>query len=185
MARMARQRLGNELAWTWRPGDEVPGFERNRRGKVDKSLVEKRGYHSQKTVPPPCALTTTPSKKVAELVTLSPDADPAYAAWILDWEARTYGSGQVYLPFGDHIVLGRSPDAHVCVALDALSWKHVVFSVSRDHVVVMDRRSSNGSQLLTAESEDTLLPDRRRHMEPGDRLRLADAITLELKRVEP
>ena len=186
LARKACQRLGREVQWAWRPGEQVPGFERGAKGKTTDHLPDAKPHVTQKTVPPPSALSPQAASRSREsdLVLLGPDADPAFAAWTLEWEARRYGSGEVYLPYGDHIVLGRSPDAHIRVTLDPVSWKHLVFRVRREHVVVMDMRSSNGSELITAQSQDTLLPDRRRHMEPGDRLRLADAITFELRRVQ-
>src|SRR5690606_21764169 len=81
------------------------------------------------------------------LVTLGPHADPAWASWVLRWDAGDLGQGVVVVPHGDHLLVGRDPDADLVVHIEQISWHHLELAVQHDGVTVMDLGSRNGTWL--------------------------------------
>ena len=140
----------------WRPGVPVAGLERRSERaptlhttpatKVPIDLAP--APRSAPPIPiPPAAPELTPA---LALVHLGPEADPAWAAWQLRWEAVGHGHGAVPLPFGARVVLGRDARAEVVVRLDQISWHHLELDVRESEVLVTELGSTNGSRFEAA-----------------------------------
>lgn len=188
----ARRHL-TPVAARWRPGVVVPGFERPAdRPRAAQVLAEPEPLEvpDDPTPPPPAPprafaspASAPPAPRPADVVALGASADPAWASWLLRWEAPGHGRGVVVLPSGDHVLFGRDPDADLVAQLDQVSWHHLEFVVRRDEVVVMDLGSSNGTRTCDGADEVELAPRAPARLAPFTELRLASpcALTLTLE----
>jgi len=171
-------------AGRWRPGAIVEGFERRgerprkpRPTPVAPPAPIVNGDSQTPYVAPPLNLHI--AQPAPALVHLGPQADPAWAAWWLRWEAPGHGSGTVVLPSGPRILVGRDPLADVVIRLDQVSWQHLELDVREGEVMILDLESLNGSRL-----DDTPIPARRpTRWTPHTSLQIASptAITLTLE----
>jgi hypothetical protein len=136
----------------WRPGTPVTGFERRSERAPPPPAPPPSAAAPPSPAPepipvpipiPPAAPELAPA---LALVHLGPEADPAWAAWQLRWEAAGHGHGAIPLPFGARVVLGRDARADVVVRLDQISWHHLELDVRESEVLVTELGSTNGSR---------------------------------------
>lgn len=153
----------------WRPGTPVIGLERTSERAPTPApapstppdpltIADLASAPKSAPIPiPPAAPELTPA---LALVHLGPEADPAWAAWQLRWEAAGHGHGAVPLPFGARVVLGRDARADVVVRLDQISWQHLELDVRESEVLVTELGSTNGSRFesLAAASDAPATP---------------------------
>jgi len=189
---LARRQLA-PLDASWRPGDVVEGFERrsDRPAPAEKSAPSTAAAPSRAVsapAPPPAVRPPAPRRPEAPppapaLVGLGPAADPAWASWVLRWDAGELGSGVVVLPSGDHVLFGRDGEADIVARIDQVSWHHLELAVRHAEVHVMDLGSSNGTWLRADGGETPLPPRTPTHLGAWQTLRLAEppALTLTLE----
>lgn len=113
----------------------------------------------------------------APVVRLGSAADPAFAVWQLRWDAGAAGSGRLPLPFGDHVLVGRDPDAHILAELEPISRRHLELQVRETDVTFIDLGSSNGT--FTPDGQPAS-PRQPYPLAVGQSVRLAEPWALEL-----